>query len=580
MQNQRIADIFQEMGEILEIQGENRFRVNSYLRAAQLISSYPHDLREVLETDPKKLRGISGIGEGLAEKIEEILLTGKCKEHAALLRKIGKKRLALLKVRTVGPKKVKMLYEKLGIDSVVKLRRAAEHGQLRELEGMGEKSEAEILKATTEYDQLRERMPLHLALRYAAEYVEYLEKCPAVKKVAVAGSLRRRVETIGDIDILAVGPGAKIIEYFVGYPEVKSVLAQGPTKASVLLKSGIQVDLRVVARPSFGAALYYFTGSKAHNIKVRDRAKRMGLKINEYGVFKVAGSAAKKRPERRVAGATEKQIFKAVKLPFIEPELRENRGEVEAAVKGKLPKLVQRKDIQGDLHSHSEASDGKSTLAEMVEAAQALGYSYLAVTDHSTSVKIAHGLDEKRLFKQFKAIDDLNKRLKGFRILKGSEVDILGDGSLDFPDRILKKLDIVIGSVHTRFNLPIKEQTERVIKAFQNPHLMFFAHPTGRLLGERTDYDIDLEAIIKAAKKCRVAIEINGNPLRLDLQDVYCQMAKENGTKIVINTDSHHFSQLRFMDFGIGVAKRGWLEKKDVLNTLPVEKMLAYWGKK
>lgn len=569
MENQRIADIFLEMGNILEIQGENSFRVGAYHRGAQIITNYPHDLKEMMEEDPRKLRQIPQIGEGLAEKIEEILRTGKCKEYQQLLRKIGKKRLELLLVRTVGPKKVRLFFDKLKIDSVAKLKRAAEKGKLRELEGMGEKSEAEILKAIKEFDHHHARKPLYLAKRLAEEYKKYLEECPAAQRVEIAGSLRRRRETIGDLDILASGPGEKIINHFVKYREVKEVIAQGPTKASVLLKSGIQVDLRVVAKKSFGAAWYYFTGSKAHNIKVRNRAKRKGLKINEYGVF---------RGTKMIAGKTEEEIFKTVNLDFIEPEMRENLGEVEAAAAGRLPKLIQLKDIQGDLHMHTMASDGSSSVEEMAEAARKKGYKYIAVADHSTAARIARGLDEKRILGQFKEIDALNKRLRGFRILKGSEVDILGDGKLDFPDRILKKLDIVIGSVHSRFTLNRQEQTERVIKAMQNPYFKILGHPTGRLLGQRAPYEIDLEAVIKAAKKYRVAIEINANPLRLDLTDVYCRMAKEIGVKIIINTDAHHAAQLEYMEDGIGVAKRGWLSRADVLNTKSVEGLLGYWG--
>lgn len=572
MENQKIAEIFQEIGDILEIRGENPFRVGSYHRAAQIINAYPYDLREIWEKDPKSLKKIPGIGESLAAKIVEILKTGKLKQHRELLKNFPHGLLEMLKLRGLGPKKTKMFYQKLGIDNLEKLKKAGQEGKLRQLEGMGEKSEREILKALLEYTRFHERTLLYEALHIAEDLISYLEKCPGVEKVESAGSLRRKMETIGDIDILATGKNhQKIIHYFVKNPEVNKIIAQGETKASVLLKSGVQSDLRVVDSESFGAALYYFTGSKNHNIHTRKIAQKMGLKINEYGVFK---------GKKKIAGRTENEVLKAIGLPYIIPEMREDWGEIEIAQSGrKLPKTVELEDLKGDLHVHSNWSDGSDPIHIIIEAARDFGLEYLAITDHSKAVRIANGLDEERLEAQIKAIDELNKKLKGFRILKGTEVDIKPDGSLDLPDSILSKLDLVVASIHSRFNLEREEQTKRIIKAFENPYVKIFGHPSARLLGQRMPIEMDMEAIMEAAKKYRVALEINCFPERLDLTDVNCKLAKERGIKIVISTDAHHPSQFEFLRFGIFTAKRGWLEKKDVLNTLSVEKLLEYWRK-
>ncbi len=568
MENLRVAQIFQEIGDILELMGENRFRVSSYHRAAQTIGNMSKDVRKIYDADPKKLQGIPGIGPALADKIVEILNTGTCKEHQRLLAGFSKGLLELLTIRGLGPKKVKKFYYELGIDSVAKLEVAAKKGVLAGLEGMGEKSEAEVLKAIEQHRQHRERVLLHPAMLMAEDLVEYMKKCKSVTQVEYAGSLRRGRETIGDLDILATGKDhAKIIDHFVKHPQVEKILAQGETKASVLLEDLMQSDLRVVEAKSFGAALYYFTGSKQHNIATRKIAISKGLKINEYGVFK---------GEKSVAGKTEAEIFKVLGLPYIIPELREDSGEIAAGYDEKLPKSAELDDIRGDLHLHTDASDGRNTLEEMVTKAKGLGYEYLCVTDHSTALRVAHGLDEKRLLDQLKAIDAMNKKLRGFRVLKGAEVDIHEDGSLDYPDELLKRLDLVGAAVHTKLSLPAEKQTARITKAISNPYVSFLSHPTGRIINKREPYEVDLVEIVRTAKKNRVAMEINAN-VRLDLNGPNCRLAKDHGAKFVLGTDAHLVDQMDFMRFGVITARRGWLEKKDVLNTLPVEKLLKWF---
>ncbi len=559
MENQRVAQIFQEIGDVLELKGENRFRYLSYHRAAQTITNLSQDIRKIY--DNGELEKIPGIGKALSEKIAEILNTGKCGTHERLLAEFDKGLLELLTIRGLGPKKVKKFYDELGIDNVGKLKVAAEKGVIAELDGMGEKSQADILKAIAEHEKHIERSHLITATLLAEFLIKYMKDCPAVKRAEYAGSLRRGRETIGDIDILATGKDhAAIIAHFLAHHDISTVLAQGETKASVVLEGGVQVDLRVVDEASFGAALYYFTGSKNHNIATRKLAIKKGLKINEYGVFK---------GEKSIAGKTEKEIFKVLGLPYIIPELREDQGEI----KEKLPKSVELKDIRGDLHFHTNWSDGRNTLEEMVAAAKKLGYEYLCVADHSTSARVAHGLDTDRIMDQIKQVDALNKKLRGFKVFKGSEVDILSDGSLDYPDEILKLLDIVTVSVHTKFTLSAAEQTARIIKAISNPYVNVLGHPTGRIVNRRESYEVDIVEVARAAKKNNVAMEINSN-LRLDLSGTNTRIAKEHGVKFVINTDAHGIDQLALMKFGVITARRGWLEKKDVLNTLPLEKLL------
>lgn len=578
MINNKIADIFQEIGDILEIQDENVFRIRSYQRAAQIIRNLPTDLEELKKKDPKKIRAIKGIGEDLYNKIIEIIETGKCDMHQKLLGHFHPGLLDMLRLRGIGPKKVKLIYTNLGIKDLKELERAAKQGELRDLPGMGEKTEEAIIKSIDDLQRYSKRSLLPLALDEAKLLIFYLKENKFVSKAEYAGSLRRRRETIGDIDIL-VCTNAKnhnkknvksIMDHFVKYDHTEEILAHGPTKSSIVLDTGIQVDLRVVEEKSFGAALHYFTGSKAHNIIIRDIAKKKGLKVNEYGVFK---------GEKQIAGKTEEEVFKSVGLPYIIPELRRNDGEIEAARKGKLPKSIDIKDIRGDLHMHTNQSDGSQPLPKVVEECFKIGYEYIAITDHSQSSTIANGLDKKRILKQMKDIDKLNKQYekKNFKILKGSEVDILPDGSLDFPDEILAQFDIFPASVHSRFTMKQAEMTERIIKAMKNPHVKVLGHPTGRLINRREPYDVDMDAIIEAAIEYKVALELNAQPLRLDLTDKYLKRAKEKGAKIVIGTDSHHTSQRVYMNYGIFIARRGWLEKKDVLNTRPLAKLFDYW---
>jgi DNA polymerase (family X) len=601
MDNQKIADIFQEIGDILEIQGANRFRVLAYQKAARIIADMPKDLSDIYRKDPRKLEEIPGIGKDLAGKITELIKTGKCKFHEDLLKHFDKGLLEILRVRGIGPKKVQLFYAKLGIDSIAKLKKAASDGQLRDLPGMGEKSEEDIIKSLGEYDMHTERMMLITALKQAEEIVTHMKKCKFVTRAQYAGSLRRMKDTIGDIDVLASAKNpkkesGKIMDHFIIFGDVASVIAHGDTKTSVILASGVQADLRVIDEKIFGAALHYFTGSKAHNITIRDRAKKKGLKVNEYGVFKL------KPKEILIGGKTEEEVFKAVGLPYIEPELREDRGEIEAALKGRLPKIVDLKDLRGDLHVHSRWSDGATEIEEIARAYMAAGFSYIAMTDHSPSVSIAHGLTPDRFKMQWDEIDEINNDFekeagasksegargqgapavgaRPFKILKGVECDILPDGKMDLPDSILKKMDIVIASVHSRFNMTEKEQTERVLRAFKNPYVKIFGHPTGRLINQREPYQIDMERIIDAAIKEGIALEIDSQPSRLDLYDYYCKMAKDKGAKFTVDSDAHAIPQMGFLRLGVSVARRGWLEKKDILNTLPPEKLFDYWKSK
>lgn len=569
MENQKVSHIFQEIGDILELMGENRFRVLAYQRAAQTISTLNVDVRQIYDDDPKKFREIPGIGEDLSNKIIEMLETGRCKFHEQLMAGFSKGLLELLTLRGLGPKKVKKIYEALGVDSIQKLKQAAQKGQLAKLPGMGEKSQAEIVKAIADHEKHRERILLHTALTLAEGLIVYMKKAPGITEVQYAGSLRRGNETIGDIDILATGKNhAAIIAHFVAHPDVTDVLAQGDTKASVLIAGGVQADLRVVDPSSFGAALYYFTGSKEHNIHARKIAISKGWKINEYGLY---------RGNKQIAGRTEDEMFDKLGLPTIIPELREDQGEIEAGYSGELPHSLELEDIRGDLHLHTEASDGKDSLEAMIEAALERGYEYIAITDHSPAVGVANGLKEDRLLEHLKKIDALDKKLKGkMRVLKGAEVDIHADGTLDYPNALLKLLDVVNISVHSKFSLPAKEQTARVIKALSNPYVTILCHPTGRIVKQREPYDIDLVEVARAAAKHRVALEINGS-MRLDLSPGNIRLAKEQGALFILNTDSHQIRHLGFMRFAVTMARRGWLEKKDVLNTRSLEKMMSYF---
>jgi DNA polymerase (family 10) len=567
LENKTIADIFTEIADILDIQGENPFRIRSYRNAARTIEDMSQSL-EALVKAGNNLEELPGIGKSISEKIREILSTGKCRSLEELRSQVPAGLTELLKLEGLGPKKVKVLFEELEVDSVDRLEKAARAGRLRNLPGMGLKTEEKILKSVEHYRSGMGRFKLSVGFQYAEALLKHLNGAPGLKRLDPAGSFRRRRETIGDLDILAIcSKGCQVMDRFTGYGDVAEVLAKGETKSSVRLNCGLQVDLRVLEEESFGAALHYFTGSKAHNVTIRERAKEMGLKVNEYGVFRA-------KDEKRVSGAEEEEVFKAVGLPLIPPELREDRGEIQAAEKGKLPRLIELADIRGDLQMHTTASDGKNSILEMAHKAKEMGYAYIAVTDHSKAVRVAGGLDEKQLAKHLKEIEKANRQISGFRILKGVEVDILADGTLDLKDDILEECEVVLASVHSRFNMEEGEMTRRVIKAIKNPNVKILAHPTGRLILEREPFKINLKEVIQAAIDHGVAVEINAYPDRLDLKDVDARTARDMGAKLAINTDAHSTLQLELMKFGVFTARRGWVEARDVINTLPLEGLL------
>jgi len=560
VQNSDISDIFNKVADLLDIQGENPFRVRAYRNAARTVSSLPQTVSDMLESG-KDLSELPGIGNDLAGKIKEIVETGSLAQLEEIEGKTPPELSNLMKVPGLGPKRVKALHENLGVTNLEELKEVAQKGKVREIEGFGKKTEEAILEELKEVEGKgeKERIKLREAEQRARSLVEYLKRSKGIKEITVAGSYRRRKETVGDLDILVTcKKGSKVMDHFVDYEDVKKVVSKGTTRSTIVLRSGLHVDLRVVPQVCYGAALHYFTGSKAHNIAIRKLGVKKKLKINEYGVFK---------GKKRIAGKTEKEVYDQVDLPYIEPELRENRGEVEAAQKGRLPDLVVLDDLRGDLHAHTKETDGHASLEEMADAAKERGYDYLAITDHSKKVTMARGLDAKRLAKQTKEIDRLNGKLKGIVLLKGIEVDILKDGSLDLPDDILKELDLTVCSVHYHRNLSREKMTERVIRAMDNPYFNIFAHPTGRLIHERDPYEIDLERIMEAAKERGCFLEINAHPDRLDLSDRHCKMAKDMGLKLAVSTDAHSTADLNFIRYGIDQARRGWLEPEDIINT-------------
>lgn len=560
--NVEIAEKLGKLADLLEIEGANAFRIRAYRNAVRLVENLPRSVADMVAAN-EDLSELPGIGEALALKLKEIVTTGHLtaleKEEKQLPPTIGD----LMKIPSIGPRRVHEMYDKLKIADLKALEKAVREGRLRTLDGFGEKTEAKILEYIEKKAQSGNRILLVTAEQLIESLLKTIQGVKGVKQVIVAGSFRRRLETVGDVDILATcADSAEIMRRFIGHEDVAEILAHGETRASVILRSGLHVDLRVVPKESYGAALHYFTGSKAHNIAIRSRGVKAGLKINEYGVF---------RGEARVGGATEQEVYAAVQLPYIEPELREDRGEIEAAEKGRLPCLVTLKDIRGDLQSHSTATDGRNSIAEMAAAARKIGYEYLAITDHSKHLTMVHGLNATRLKQQIREIDRLNAKFNGFRILKSSEVDILEDGELDLSDDILRELDIVVCAVHHLFTLTREKQTERIIRAMDNPYFHILAHPSGRLIGERDAYEVDLERLLHAAKERGCFLELNAQPQRLDLNDVYCRMARDLGVKLAMSTDSHNAGDLYFMRFGVGQARRGWLQKEDVLNTRPWE---------
>ncbi|MHB8770627.1 MAG: DNA polymerase/3'-5' exonuclease PolX [Syntrophales bacterium] len=558
MENRQIAKIFEEIGELLELKGENVFKVRAYQRAAQNIDGLSQD---VAALSAAELEAIPGIGKDLAAKIREYAATGEVAKHEALRKEFPAGVLALLRVPGLGPKTVMMLTRERGIRDIDELEALARAGKLTGLPGIQKKTEENILKGIELVRRGSERRPLGRVRPLAEEIVRAIRDASPVDRVEVAGSIRRWKETVNDIDILATSrQPTQVMDAFVKLPQVRRVLMHGETRASILTDQDIQVDLRVVDEGSYGAALQYFTGGKQHNIKLRELAGRAGLKINEYGVFREPG-------EKRIAGRTEEEVYRALGLPCIPPELREDTGEVEAAQTGMLPGLVELGDIKGDLHIHTKWSDGSHDLDTIVRAARERGYRYIAVTDHTKGLGVAHGLDGARLAEQGRLIDRLNATSRGFRVLKGTEVDIRSDGTLDLPDDVLAGLDIVVASVHSGFKQSREQITKRLLAAVRHPCVNVIAHPTGRLLGERDAYAVDLDAILKEAARHGVAMEINAYPLRLDLNDSQIRMAKGYGGSLVISTDSHVTAQLDTMIYGVAMARRGWVERDDILNT-------------
>ena len=559
MKNQEIAGLFNDIADLLEIKGGNPFRIRAYRRAALNIESFPKD---VAETPADELMKIPGIGQDLAGKIEEYVKTGRVQAYEDLKKEVPEGLSLLLSVPGLGPKTARVFFEKLQIKNLEDLERFARGHKLSGLPGIKEKTEENILKGIEMLKRGMERQPLGKVLPIANNILEHLRKNAPVLNLNIAGSIRRWKDTIKDIDILATSKDPKsVMHAFVHLPDVKDVLMHGPTKSSLILREGIQVDLRVVEEDSFGAALAYFTGSKSHNIRLREMAVKAGLKLNEYGIFR-------EKDEKKLGGRNEEDIYRILGLPFIAPEMREDSGEIEAALEGRLPELVALADIRGDLHVHTKRSDGSHDFDELIEAAKKRGYEYIAITDHSKGLRIANGLNEERLTAEKKEIDALNKKLKGFRLLAGVEVDIRSDGQLDLPDEMLKQLDIVVASVHSGFRQSREQITKRIVSAMRNPYVSVIAHPTGRLIGERDPYEVDMQEILRVAKETGTAIEINAYPLRLDLNDTAVKMAKEKGVRIAISTDTHVTSQFEYMSYGVSIARRGWLEKDDVLNTL------------
>jgi DNA polymerase (family 10) len=558
--NSEIAAMLEQLADLLEIEGANRFRVRAYRNAAREIANLPREAADML-AEGINLADLPAIGDDLAGKIAEIVRSG----HLALLQEVSARTPAglseIVALPGIGPKRAKLLHDELGVKDLYDLAAKIKSGGLAGLRGIGKTTVSNILRAIDERQIAQPRLKLFDAEHYAEPMRDYLAGLPGVEHAVIAGSYRRRRETVGDIDILVTGDvkhGAEIIRRFTQYPDVERVVASGATRSTIILKNGLQADLRVVASRSYGAALHYFTGSKDHNIAIRNMGVKAGLKVNEYGIF---------RGEEQIAGRTEADIYRLFGMDYVEPELRENRGEIEAALAHRLPKLIKLEDIRGDLHAHTSASDGTLSVADMAEAAIRKGYEYIAITDHSKRLTIAHGLDEKRLNAQIDEIDKLAERFGKFRILKSCEVDILSDGSLDIANDTLKRLDFVYGAVHYNFNLSREKQTERIIRAMDNVHFSILAHPTGRLINKRQPYDVDMERVIKAASERGCIIEINAHPDRLDMNDLHCRMAKDAGVKIAISTDAHSAEGLDMMRFGIDQARRGWLEAKDVVNT-------------
>jgi DNA polymerase (family 10) len=569
--NSDIADDFEQIADLLEIRGENPFRVRAYRSAARTVGGLSTAVSRMVGRG-EDLTSLQGIGKDLAEKIRDAVRTGRVSYLDELREKTAPGLVVLLRVAGLGGKRVRALHEKLGIEGLDELERAAREHRVRSLQGFGEKTEKKILE---EIDRVREdegRVMLSRAEEIASPLVEFLKGCRGVKKVAVAGSFRRRRETVGDLDILVSHRrDSEVMKRFTGYQDVRKVLSEGSTRCSVILKSGIQVDLRAVAEVSWGAALLYFTGSREHGIALRKLARTGKMKINEYGLY---------RGKRRLAGKSERSIYRTLGLRYIEPELRSARGEIEAAGENRLPRLVEPGDLRGDLQMHTRASDGRQSIREMAEAARSIGYDYIAITDHSRRVHVANGLDPARLRRQIREIDRVNEEIRGLTVLKSVEVDILEDGSLDLSDDVLSELDLVVGSSHSHFGLSASRQTDRIRRALDHPLLDILAHPTGRLIRRRAPYDFDMEAVMRHARERGVFLEVNAHPERLDLNAEHCRMARDIGVRVAVSTDAHRSDDLKLMRFGVDQARAGWLEPDDILNTRPLARFRKMLRKK
>jgi DNA polymerase (family 10) len=563
MKNREIADIFDRIADVLEYKGEMVFKIASYRKAARTLRDTPEDIAIIVAE--QRLSELAGIGKGMAEKIEEYLKTAKIQKYEDECKGFSEEFFQMLQIPGMGPKSLAVIHSRLKLVTLEELEQACLDGRLDELPGMGKKKIENILRGIEFLRQAAKRIPIGIALPVAEEIVSVVREFGPVQHAEMAGSLRRMAETIGDIDILtSSAEPEKTIRLFTTMPQVKRVLAAGATKASVIVEGNQQIDLRVVEEKSYGSALLYFTGSKAHNVKLRDIAKGLGLKINEYGVF---------RGEVWIGGKNEEEVYASVGLPWIPPELREDRGEIELAKEGNLPHLLELKNLKGDLHVHSDYSDGHATLEQIARRGQELGYEYIAVTDHSQSLKIARGLTVERVEEKRKQINKINKNFKNIKLLLGTEIDILSNGKLDYPKETLEKFDWVAASIHSGFKQPAEKITQRIIAAMENPFVDCIAHPTGRQIGKREPYEVDLDKIIQKAADTQTAIEINANYDRLDLDDIWCRRAKKFGVKLAIGTDAHQLEHMNMIRLGVAVARRGWLEPDDVLNTMPVQKL-------
>lgn len=571
MDNKAIANILFETADLLEIDSQDSFRIRSYRNAGQAIENHSQQIKDIID-DPKQVLAIPGIGKGMLDKLKELLSTGKLAAQAELLEKYHPSMLQLLKIQGLGPKTIALIWSSYKVSDVDGVEKLAREGKIRTLPRMGEKHEAKLLKAIEDYRRIGGRFLIDAAELECEKLTAYIEKFKGIDKITPAGSLRRGRETVGDLDILVTGKACyseegrqEAIAYIAKYPPIMDVIASGDNKISFHLRAGMQVDVRLLPPESFGAAMQYFTGSKAHNVALRQRALKMGYTLNEYSLATLEG-------EKPVAGRTEEEIYSKLKLDYIPPEMRENLGEIDLAQNHALPQLIAQEDLQGDVHMHTVETDGKNTIEEMAEAARAHGYQYIAITDHSKNLAFANGLDDKRAVEHIQRIREAGKKFEGITVFAGIEVDILADGDLDLSDDVLAQMDVVIASVHSVFNQEPAKMTDRLLKAIENPNTSIIGHPTGRIQLRRDGYQFDMHAVLTAAAKRKVAMELNAYPDRLDLNDVHLRQAKQHGVKIVINTDAHHTSHMEKIRFGVLQARRAWLTREDILNTLEPQK--------